>query len=45
MTSGRVAVVGAGLAGLACALADRALEVALFDKGRSAGGRLATGHS
>lgn len=40
----RVAVVGAGLAGLACAraLADRDLEVTVFDKGRSVGGRLAT---
>lgn len=39
-----MAVVGAGLAGLACArsLADRGVEVALFDKGRSVGGRLAT---
>jgi hypothetical protein len=40
----RVAVVGAGLAGLACAraLADRGVEVTVFDKGRSVGGRLAT---
>ncbi|HEU4536191.1 MAG TPA: FAD-dependent oxidoreductase [Polyangiaceae bacterium] len=39
----RVAVVGGGLAGLACAhaLAGRGLAVALFDKGRAAGGRLA----
>ncbi len=37
----RVAVVGAGLAGLACArvLADRGLRVTVFDKGRSVGGR------
>lgn len=37
----RVAVVGAGLAGLACArtLADRGLSVTVFDKGRSPGGR------
>ena len=40
----RVAVVGAGMAGLACAGALRAagLDVELFDKGRRAGGRLAT---
>jgi renalase len=40
----RVAIVGAGLAGLACArtLAAHGVELALFDKGRSAGGRLAT---
>jgi renalase len=39
-----VAIVGAGLAGLACArtLAAHDVEVSLFDKGRSAGGRLAT---
>ena len=41
---GRVAVIGAGLAGLACArtLTDHNLDVVLFDKGRSPGGRLAT---
>src|SRR5512137_80947 len=40
----RVAIVGAGLAGLACArtLAAHGIELALYDKGRSAGGRLAT---
>ena len=40
----RVAVIGAGLAGLACArtLADHNLDVMVFDKGRSPGGRLAT---
>ena len=40
----RVAVVGAGLAGLACArvLADHNVEVVVFDKGRAAGGRLAS---
>ncbi len=39
-----VAVVGAGMAGLSCAVALRAtgLEAVLFDKGRSAGGRVAT---
>ena len=39
----RIAVVGAGVAGLACAraLAARA-EVTLFDKGRAPGGRLMT---
>jgi photolyase PhrII len=40
----RVAVIGAGLAGLACArtLTDHNVDVVLFDKGRSPGGRLAT---
>lgn len=40
----RVAVVGAGLAGLVCAreLARRGVEVVVVDKGRGAGGRLAT---
>jgi predicted NAD/FAD-dependent oxidoreductase len=40
----RVAIVGAGLAGLACArtLAAHGIELSLYDKGRSAGGRLAT---
>jgi photolyase PhrII len=40
----RVAVIGAGMAGLACArtLTDHNVEVVLFDKGRSPGGRLAT---
>ncbi|MGG5823385.1 NAD(P)/FAD-dependent oxidoreductase [Falsiroseomonas sp. HW251] len=40
----RVAIVGAGLAGLACArtLAAHGTEVSLLDKGRSPGGRLAT---
>lgn len=39
-----VAVVGAGLSGLTCAreLADRALEVRVFDKARGPGGRMAT---
>ncbi len=43
----RVAVIGAGLAGLVCArtLADHNVDVALFDKARSAGGRLATRRS
>ena len=41
---GRVAVIGAGLAGLACArsLADHNVDVVVIDKGRSPGGRLAT---
>ena len=40
----RVAVVGAGMAGLACAAALRAggASVAVFDKGQRVGGRLAT---
>jgi len=40
----RVAVVGAGLAGLICArtLADHRVPVVLFDKSRGLGGRLAT---
>ena len=41
---GRVAVVGAGVAGLACArtLLDHNVDVVVFDKGRSPGGRLAS---
>lgn len=41
--AGTVAIVGAGMAGAACArhLADRGFAVSLFDKGRSVGGRLA----
>lgn len=40
----RIAVVGAGLAGLLCArtLADHGLSVTLFDKGRGPGGRTST---
>lgn len=40
----RVAVIGAGVAGSACArfMADAGLEVALFDKSRGVGGRMAT---
>ncbi len=40
----RIAVIGAGLAGLACAtrLAGAGHAVALFDKGRGPGGRMAT---
>ena len=40
----RIAVIGAGLAGLACAGALQAggVAVTLFDKGRGAGGRLST---
>ena len=39
-----VAIIGAGIAGAACAqvLQDAGLAVALLDKGRGAGGRLAT---
>ncbi|MHC4946990.1 MAG: NAD(P)/FAD-dependent oxidoreductase [Planctomycetota bacterium] len=41
--SGRVAVVGAGVAGLAAAraLAEQGVEVVVFDKGRGPGGRTA----
>ncbi|WP_405404517.1 NAD(P)/FAD-dependent oxidoreductase [Paracoccus sp. Ld10] len=41
---GRVAVIGGGLTGLTCAraLADAGHAVAVFDKGRGIGGRLAT---
>lgn len=40
----RVAIVGAGMAGLSCAVALRAagVEAVLFDKGRAPGGRVAT---
>lgn len=40
----RVAIVGAGIAGLSCAEALSGLghDVALFDKGRGAGGRMST---
>lgn len=40
----RVVVIGAGMAGLACAeaLADRGCAVTLFDKGRGPGGRMST---
>jgi len=40
----KIAIIGAGLAGLACAraLAASGHQVRLFDKGRAAGGRLAT---
>lgn len=40
----RVAIVGAGMAGLSCAdvLVARGFDVRLFDKGRGAGGRMST---
>lgn len=40
----RVAIIGAGMAGLSCAerLAQFGHEVSLFDKGRGAGGRMST---
>jgi renalase len=44
MHQAKFAVIGAGLAGLACArrLADAGRAVTVFDKGRVAGGRMAT---
>lgn len=41
---GRVAIIGAGMAGLACAqrLVQAGLSVRLLDKGRGAGGRMST---
>jgi predicted NAD/FAD-dependent oxidoreductase len=44
MDTGKFAVIGAGLAGLACArrLADAGRAVTVFDKGRAVGGRMAT---
>lgn len=44
MEVAKVAIVGAGLAGLTCAniLSKNKLEVSLFDKGRHPGGRLAS---
>ena len=40
----RIAVIGSGIAGLACArrLSDAGYAPILFDKGRGIGGRLAT---
>ena len=40
----RIAIVGAGMAGLSCAveLSRRGAEVAVFDKGRGAGGRMSS---
>ncbi len=47
MTISRVAVIGAGLAGLTCAreLAAAGVQVQLFDKSRGPGGRLSTRRS
>jgi predicted NAD/FAD-dependent oxidoreductase len=44
MSSPRIAIVGAGIAGLACAraLVDGGLAPVILDKGRGVGGRLAT---
>jgi renalase len=44
---GRVAIVGAGVAGLACArtLLERGVEVSVFDKGKRPGGRVASHRS
>lgn len=43
-TAGTVAIIGAGMAGLACAtrLGQAGLAVQLFDKGRGPGGRMST---
>jgi len=43
----RVAVIGAGIAGLACArtLADHLVDVVVFEKSRGAGGRMSTRRS
>ena len=40
----RIAIIGAGMAGLSCAdaLRDEGHEIALFDKGRGPGGRMST---
>ena len=40
----RIAIIGAGIAGLACAdwLGARGIDTVLFDKGRGAGGRMST---
>lgn len=40
----KIAIIGAGIAGLACArsLSDAGLKLVVFDKGRNAGGRAAT---
>ncbi|WP_031553215.1 NAD(P)/FAD-dependent oxidoreductase [Parvularcula oceani] len=44
MNGSTVSIIGAGIAGLACArvLSDAGVPVALFDKGRGPGGRLST---
>lgn len=44
MSASKIAIVGGGIAGLACArvLAERGHAVTVFDKGRKAGGRLST---
>lgn len=44
LTAGRIAVIGAGLAGLSCARAmqNAGLKVVVFEKSRGLGGRLAT---
>lgn len=44
MSKGRIAIIGAGLAGAACAraLRDAGRTCVLFDKGRGPGGRLST---
>lgn len=42
--SGKIAIIGAGIAGLACArvLADSGVSVVVFEKSRGLGGRMAT---
>ena len=40
----KIAIIGAGIAGLACgeALNEKGHEVAIFDRGRNPGGRMST---
>lgn len=47
MQESRVAVIGAGVAGLACAarLSEAGIDVAIYDKGRGPGGRCSTRRS
>ncbi|MBT5019158.1 MAG: FAD-dependent oxidoreductase, partial [Planctomicrobium sp.] len=44
LSASRVAVIGAGISGLACAQAlnEQGEKVTVYDKGRGAGGRMST---